>query len=120
MAHAGKEPIVFFEDTAKQIFHIIQTQPFVAKMFVLMNQAFYNEAAPQCVKDMLRDFDIHTPTTMLIQKGQANGTIREGNPHALAIAYWCAIQGIAEQIALNPDFPCPESDWVVDILRRKL
>ena len=119
MAPTDKEPLVFFEDTAKQIFQYMQTQPFTAKMFVLMSQAFYNEAAPQTVKDMLQDFDIYTPTTLLIQKGQENGTIRGGNPYALAIAYWCAIQGIAEQMAMNPDFPCPESDWIVDILRRK-
>ena len=119
MAPTDKEPLVFFEDTAKQIFQYMQTQPFTAKMFVLMSQAFYNEAAPQTVKDMLQDFDIYTPTTLLIQKGQANGTIRDGSPYALAIAYWCAIQGIAEQMAMNPDFPCPESDWIVDILRRK-
>ena len=119
MAPTDKEPLVFFEDTAKQIFQYMQTQPFTAKMFVLMSQAFYNEAAPQTVKDMLQDFDIYTPTTLLIQKGQKNGTIRDGSPYALAIAYWCAIQGIAEQMAMNPDFPCPESDWIVDILRRK-
>lgn len=119
MAQTSKEPIVFFEDAAEQIFEFLKTQPFFAKMFVLMSQANYNEAAPQSVKDMLQGFDIYTPTAMLIQKGQADGTIRDGEPYALAIAYWCAIQGIAEQIAVNPNFPCPESGWIVDILRRK-
>lgn len=32
--------------------------------------------------------------------------------YALATAYWCAIQGIAEQMAMKPDTPCPESDWI--------
>ena len=94
-------------------------EPFVAKMFVLMGQAFYNEAAPQGVKDLLQGLDIYTPTSMLMKKGQANGTIREGDPYALGIAYWCAIQGIAEQLAMYPDSPCPESDWIVDMIRRK-
>lgn len=115
-----KAPIDFFQRTVKQIFHYIKTEPFVAKMFVLMSQAFYNESAPQNVKNMIHAFDIYTPTTLLIKKGQQNGTIREGNPYALAIAYWCAIQGIAEQMAMNPDFPCPESDWIVDIIRGKI
>lgn len=115
-----KAPIDFFEGTVKQIFHYIKTEPFAAKMFVLMSQAFYNEAAPQNVKNMIHAFDIYTPTTLLIKKGQQDGTIREGNPYALAIAYWCAIQGIAEQMAMNPDFPCPESDWIVDIIRGKI
>lgn len=119
MSPTDMEPLQFFEGTAKQIFHYVQTESFTAKMFVLMGQVFYNEAASQGIKDKLRDFDVFTPTALLIQKGQANGTIREGDPYALAIAYWCAIQGIAEQMALNPDTPCPESDWIIDIIRRK-
>ena len=120
MAPTDIEPLPFFEGTAAQIFHHIKTQPFSAKMFVLMSQAFYNEAAPQRIKELLLDFDIYTPTTLLVQQGQANGTIREGDPYALASAYWCAIRGVAEQMALTPDMPCPESDWIIDMIRRKL
>lgn len=119
MSRTDMEPLQFFENTAKQIFHAVQTESFTAKMFVLMSQVYYNEAAPDSIKDKLRDLDVFTPTTLLIQKGQANGTIREGDPYALAIAYWSTIQGIAEQMALNPETPCPESDWIIDILRRK-
>ncbi|MDD3169969.1 MAG: TetR/AcrR family transcriptional regulator [Eubacteriales bacterium] len=117
MAPTDMEPLEFFECTAKTIFHDIKTESFAAKMFVLMSQAFYNEAAPQRIKGMLEGFDIYTPTVALIQKGQANGTIREGNPYALAIAYWCAIQGIAEQMAQTPEAPCPDSNWIVDMIR---
>ena len=28
------------------------------------------------------------------------------------------INGIAEMVALLPDAPCPEPDWVIDIIRR--
>lgn len=119
MAPTDLEPLAFFEDTAKQIFYYIRTESFTAKMFVLMSQAFYNEAAPKSIQDRLREFDVFTPTAELIRTGQSNGTIRKGDPKALAIAYWCAIQGIAEQMALNPDTPCPESDWIIDLLRRK-
>lgn len=111
------EPLRFFENTAEKVIQSIHTEPFNAKMFVLMNQAFYNDAAPQSVKDLLYGFDIITPTALLIKKGQANGSIREGNPEALATAFWCAIQGIAEQIAVRADMPCPESVWIVDMLR---
>lgn len=118
MEPTDMEPLEFFEQTAKSIFHYIKTESFAAKMFVLMSQAFYNEAAPQRIKAMLREFDVYAPTIALIQKGQANGTIREGDPYALSIAYWCAIQGIAEQMAQTPEAPCPESRWIVDIIRR--
>jgi AcrR family transcriptional regulator len=119
MVPTDDEPLKFFEDTAEKIIRNIHSQPFIPKMFVLMNQAFYNEAAPQNVKDLLQDLDIYTPTFLLMKEGQANGTIREGNPEALGIAYWCAIQGIAEQAVVNPNMPCPESAWIVDIIRRK-
>lgn len=118
MMLSNQEPLEFFRLAAEQIFRYIQEEHDVAKMFVLMSQAHYNDAAPQSIKDLLRGFDIYTPTKELIKKGQANGTIREGDPYALSIAYWCAIQGIAEQLAINPNTPCPESEWVVDILRR--
>jgi len=120
MGNMGEAPpLVFFEQTAEQILFYIRTDAFVAGMFVLMSQAFLNDAAPQSVKDRLSGFDVYTPTARLIKKGQQEGTIREGDPMALAIAYWCAISGIAEQMAMNPDMPCPKSDWVVDMIRRK-
>ncbi len=113
------EPLAFFELAAKQILKYIQNKPFVAKMFVLMSQANYNDATPEKVKELLKDFDIYTPTSRLIAQGQASGTIREGDPMALGIAYWCAIQGIAEEYARNPGYPLPDSEWIVDIIRRK-
>jgi hypothetical protein len=36
---------------------------------------------------------------------------------ALAIAFWSAIQGVANALALNANAPCPQSEWIVDILR---
>lgn len=112
------EPLAFFETTAEQILTYIKTEPFVAKMFVLMNQAYYSDDVPERVKEMMQGFDVYTPTSILIQLGQANGTIREGDPMALTIAYWGAIQGVAETIATNSVLPCPEAKWIVDIIRK--
>ena len=119
MADSGLEPIAFFETTTKWILNFFKCKPTFAKYFVLMNQAYYNESAPQSVKNMLKDYDIFTPTSRLIERGQETGTIRNGNSYALAMTYWCAIQGIAEQMVVNPENPYPESEWIVDILRGK-
>lgn len=119
MVMANLPPIEFFEAAVNMIFNSLRKEPFNAKMFVLMNQAFYNEAAPQPIKEMLKNFDIFCVTSEIMQKGQADGSIRDGNPYALSIAFWCAIQGIAWQIALMPDSPYPESEWILDIVRRK-
>jgi len=113
----GLEPMAFFEATAERILDYIKAEPFVAKMFVLMNQAYYSEDVPASVKQLLTGFNIHTPTAEIIRQGQQNGTIRQGDPLALAIAYWSSIQGIAETIAMYPQMPCPQSEWVADILR---
>lgn len=113
------EPIAFFENAAEIILDFIKSEPFVAKMFVLMGQAMYNEAAPPTVQELNAQIDIAASSIPFIKSGQKNQTIREGNPQALALAYWAAIQGVAEVIAVNPGTPCPEADWIVDILRRK-
>ena len=113
------EPLGFFESAAKQIFYYIKTEPFVAKMFVLMAQATINDSAPAAVKKMLAGVDHITPSVKKIRQGQKNGTIREGNPAALAAAFWGAVQGIAEFATISPNMPIPESEWIVDIIRRK-
>ena len=113
------EPLAFFEATADRILNYIQTEPFVAKMFVLMHQAYYSDDVPSGVKVRLTGFDVYTPTAEIIAKGQADGSIRAGDPVALSIAFWSAIQGIAETLALQAQLPCPESEWITDILRNK-
>jgi len=113
------EPIVYFERVAAGILHAIRSDSFTAKMFVLMNHAMCSEATSSDIQELLMQTDTITPSIPLIEAGQNNKTIREGNPHALAIAYWSAIQGIAESVALKPEAACPEAEWIVDILRRK-
>ncbi|HWQ58600.1 MAG TPA: TetR/AcrR family transcriptional regulator [Clostridia bacterium] len=118
LAGMEMEPLLLFETITERILRYVQTDAFTAKMFVLMGQVNYNEAAPPGVRDMLREYDMISPTAKLMEKGQANGTIRDGDPYALAIAYWCSIQGIAERMALLPGTPCPQSNWIIDIIRR--
>ena len=113
------EPLLFFEETAKRILDYIQTQPFVAKMFVLMHQAYYSDDVPASVKQRLIGFDVYTPTAQIVRQGQQNGTIREGDPLALSIAYWSAIQGVAETLAMQMQLPCPKGEWIADILRKQ-
>jgi len=119
MSVPAADPIAFFANAAAGILTAIKTQPVTSQMFVLMNQAFYNEAAPGAVKELLKQMDIFTRSIPLIKAGQKNKTIRKGDPYALSIAFWSAINGIASNIALTPNAPCPEPEWVVDILRRK-
>ncbi|MGE7946962.1 hypothetical protein [Lysinibacillus sp. NPDC093688] len=45
--------------------------------------------------------------------------IKQGNAEALAVAFWCSIQGIAQYIALHPETPCPNAMWVISILENR-
>jgi AcrR family transcriptional regulator len=119
MSIPAADPITFFEQAAFHILNAVKTQPVTSKMFVLMNQAFHNETASPVVKELLKQMDIFTQSIPLIKAGQENKTIRDGDPYALSIAFWSAIDGIASNMAWLPDAKCPEPEWVVDILRRK-
>lgn len=112
-------PLSFFEETAKKIFDCIEKDPFVAKLFVLMSRAQYDISLLENLNDfILRKQDIAFSVN-LIQQGQKDGSIREGDPIALAITFFMAIQGIAENIARNPEMPIPNPEWIVDLIRSK-
>lgn len=119
MTFDQSDPLYFFETVVHNIFGAITSEPFIAKMLVLINQAQCNEATPQSVKQLITGIDNVTASISIIEEGQKNGTIRQGNAHALSVAYWSAIQGIAETLAIHPDTPCPDSSWIVDIIRRR-
>lgn len=112
-------PLSFFGQTAKTIFDYITKEPFAAKLFVLMNRAQYEAALPEQTGNFSMRQDDMEYSVKLIEQGQKEGSIRNGNPVALATAFFMAIQGIAENIARNPKMPAPEPEWVVDIIRNK-
>jgi len=113
----GIEPIVLFEKMTEVIFESLRMDSISAKMFLLMAQTIRSKTAPPNVKKMLTGFDTITPLLQTIQQGQRQGKIKAGDPVALAIAYWGAVQGVAESYAVWPSQPLPQSSWIVDILR---
>ena len=74
-------------------------------------------SGPENVLKLISNLNVIDPVLPVIIKGQHLGEIREGDPEALALAYWGAIQGIAETYALYPNLPLPNSSWIVDVLR---
>lgn len=110
--------ISFFEEFTKQIFESMKKQPWIAKMFVLMAQAQQSEGTPDSVRKIAAQVNTIELSIEIIKEGQEDGTIRQGNPIALSIAFWCSVQGIAEYIASNPEMPFPEVEWIVDIIRK--
>ncbi len=128
LANTGKDnifsvkdvsPIEFFQSTARTVLSYISQEPFAAKLFVLMNRAQYDETLSEQIRSgLVRKNDIEY-TVKIIRQGQQDGSIRKGDPVALAVAFFMAIQGIAENIARNPDMPIPDPEWIADIVRSK-
>lgn len=113
------EPIKFFENAVEKTFNAIKSDSYAAKMFVLMEQAVHREAESSKIKELLGQLNLVELCIPIIEAGQNNKTIKEGDPYSLSTAFWAAVQGIAQVIALKPNTVFPESDWIVDIIRRK-
>lgn len=113
------DPIVFFETCAEQTLKYAGSSLFTAKMFLLMNNAYYNEGIPEKAREIALSINFYKETMPLIVRGQQEGTIREGDPFSLATSFWTALQGIIQAYALNEGLQLPEPEWIVDIIRRK-
>lgn len=115
---SASSPLNFFTQVVEQVLFMLQKKPQSANFFVLMAQALRSNSTPQGVLRILEAQDgRYTKAVELIRQGQMTGEIRRGNPDALAYAFWCSIQGIAEQLAVSPQTPFPEADWIISILK---
>ena len=112
--------IDFFEGFARQLFYFMKEQPYVAKMFVLMADAQRSEGTPAYIKEIAMQVNTIEQFVSIVEWGQREGSVRQGNPWALSNAFWCSIQGIAEQYAAHPEMELPQAEWIVDIIRARV
>lgn len=112
------KPLAFFEGIAELILDQVKSDPFASRMFVLMSQAANNDFLSEEIRDHIKRDNFHT-SVEIIRAGQLEGSIREGDPIALSVAFWAAIQGTCQVLVWNSDLPCPDSHWIIDILRNK-
>ena len=112
------DPLCYFETIAGYILSAIKGSSFTAKMFVLMVQVRLISSVPESVKGLLDDDTLVRKSIAVITAGQSTGQIREGDPLAMAILFWQSISGIALFAAIQPQAPLPESEWIVEFLRR--
>ena len=110
--------IDFFVNFTEELFTYMEKQPIVAKMFVLMAEAQRSDATPEHIREIAMKVNTIEQFVPIIEWGQQEGTIREGDPLVLSSAFWCSIQGIAEQYAVNQRVALPSAEWMVDIVRK--
>lgn len=109
--------IMYFEKFTEQLFKMMRVNPSVAKMFVLMEQAQKGEGTPEEIHKLAMQVSTIEEFIPIVERGQKEGSIREGDARMLSMAFWCSIQGIAEQYALHPEIGLPEPEWIIDIIR---
>lgn len=95
-----------------------KTYPLSAKLFMLVAQTQIASNLPDTVQQVSKDIAASKEFESLVNVGQAKGVLREGDPKALAGCFYSAIQGVAQTYVCFPDIPLPQSNWLVDILKK--
>lgn len=111
------KPLEFFYNAAKLILNSAKQSSTVAKMFVLMNEAARSTNLSAELKNIIQNDNIEK-SAEIISEGQKRGTIKEGNPKALATTFWAAIMGVCQIAIQNNNFIYPEPEWIVDIIKK--
>ena len=109
-------PVDYFSGFLNGLFPYASEQPWVFWMFVLMFQARRGDGVPEHIKELAMQVNQVEQSAKLIEMGQKQGCFREGDPLALAYAFWSSVQGIMEQMAVTPEMPAPQTEWLIDIL----
>lgn len=115
--HSSTEPLQTFRELAETTLASF-SEPYSKNLFLLANQVLSLDSIPAAAKKMVSKNKALDASASLISLGQHRGEIRKGDPHALAAAFWGALQGIAEVLAWNPDTPIPDADYIISILRK--
>ena len=111
--------IDFFVEFTTQLFQYMKEQPQTAKMFVLMADAIRSDATPPHIKEIAMQVSTIEKFVPIVEWGQKEKSIREGDPLIISNTFWCCIQGVAEQYATRPELGLPEVEWIVDVVRRR-
>ena len=112
-----QSPLVKFEIITAEIFDSFRTYAQSAPLFLLVHQVMVFDSIPESAKQIVASDEYFFRSIDVIREGQDKVEIRPGDPMALAVAYWSAIQGIAESVAMDPRLPVPDPRWVVAMLR---
>ncbi len=108
-----------FEEFTGQLFEYMSVRKETAKLFVLMADAQSSEATPEHIRRIAMEVNTVQEFVPIVEWGQKEGSIRQGDPYVLSNLFWCCIQGIASDYAIHPERELPKAEWVVDLIRSK-
>jgi len=109
-------PLKIFEQIVEMTLHYLE-EPTASSLFLLVNQINTLESIPEHIKQIVNSSGVVRASIPIILKGQQMGEIKTGDPLSLSLAFWGALQGIAEVRLWFPDAPVPDSRCIVDIMK---
>jgi AcrR family transcriptional regulator len=118
--HLVKEPLEYFRCAIDTILSQISDEMNTSPMYILMVMALKSEATPEKLKEKINAAygKLMKLNVEKIKLGQAMGQIREGNAEVLALTIISCINGVIENRILNPAMPLPETEWILDIVKK--
>lgn len=118
-AAAMQAPKEYLFQIVQNIFEQLESNPFFGKMFVFIDQAQHSHVGINEVYTLLEQADIAAQWIPVIQKGQELGLFHSGNAHAMCVALFGAIQGIAQEKVRRPGAPLPDVSWLMKLIERE-
>ena len=113
---ARENPKLYLNSFVETTLEELQNNSFYAKMFVFIDDAMHTHGIPEEAVNRLQEFDIGRQCIPIITLGHELGMFRAGNAHALCVAFFGAIQGIAQEKVRVADTPMPDAVWWMNIL----
>lgn len=87
------------------------------RLMLLANQVATSNSIPVSAKRLLDGARSFETSVAVIIRGQQTGEIKSGEPRALALVFWGALQGTAQIMASLPNTLSPTVEDIVGILR---
>lgn len=110
-------PIETFREIAEAALSYFAVSPATAKVFLLAKQALSADYLTEEMEETVREMNLAAKLVPTVKAGQEAGEIRQGDPTALSLCYFSAIESAAENAVCFPRVPMPEADWLVNLLR---
>ena len=111
-------PIEKIRQTARYILGGIENYEDSAYYFLIVIHASVMEESDE-IKELMDISNITVQTlTKIVAAGQKTGEVKEGDPLAMAITFFAAIQGLALYKLSMENFKMPDPEILVGILRK--
>ena len=112
------EPLKSFETMASKLLNAHKEKILSASVFVFIEQGRRQKFESKKILNLFKKYNVIKISIPFIEKGQHLGEIKNGNPQALSILFWKALEGILVELVFYPKAPCPEKEWIMAILKK--